>query len=81
MDKDNQFALLVIGLPLLGLLYCGLIIAFLMNNPFGREHPLITGFVVMVIPFSTAATIWIKASAKAYKEHELRNHSTSSKLQ
>ncbi|MDJ0660690.1 MAG: hypothetical protein QNJ42_14560 [Crocosphaera sp.] len=77
MDKDNQFALLVIGLPLLGLVYCGLIIAFLMNNAFGREHPLITGFVVMVIPFSTAATIWIKASAKAYKEHELKNHSRS----
>ncbi|MDJ0730889.1 MAG: hypothetical protein QNJ33_12940 [Crocosphaera sp.] len=81
MDKDTQFALLVIGLPLLGLIYCGLIIAFLMNNPFGREHPLITGFVVMVIPFSTAATIWIKASAKAYQQHELRNHARSNKLQ
>ncbi len=79
MDKDTKFALLVIGLPLLGLLYCGLIIAFLMNNPFGRQHPLITGFVVMVVPFSIAATIWIKASAKAYKDHELRNHSQTSK--
>ena len=75
MDKDTQFAVLVIGLPLLGLLYCGLIIAFLMNNPFGRENPLITGFMVMVVPFSVAATIWIKASAKAYKEHDMRNHS------
>ena len=80
MDKDTQFALLVIGLPLVGLVYCGLIIAFLMNNPFGREHPLITGFVVMVVPFSTAATIWIKASAKAYKEHDLRNHPNSNKV-
>ena len=42
MDKDTQFALLVIGLPFLGLIYGGLIIAFLMNNPFGSEHPLIT---------------------------------------
>ncbi|WP_107667027.1 hypothetical protein [Cyanothece sp. BG0011] len=80
MDKDTQVALLVIGLPLVGLLYCGLIIAFLMNNPFGREHPLITGFVVMVVPFSTAATIWIKASAKAYKEHEMRNHSHNNQV-
>ncbi|MGB5594861.1 MAG: hypothetical protein WBM32_13360 [Crocosphaera sp.] len=75
MDNDTKFALLVIGLPLLGLVYCGLIIAFLMNNPFGREHPLITGFLVLFVPFSTAATIWIKASAKAYKAHEMRNHS------
>ncbi len=81
MDKDTQFAILVIGLPLLGLLYCGLIIAFLMNNPFGRQHPLITGFVVMVVPFCTAATIWIKASAKAYQQHELRNHSGSHNVQ
>ncbi|EAM51146.1 hypothetical protein WH8501_28675 [Crocosphaera watsonii WH 8501] len=79
MDKDTQFAVLVIGLPLLGLLYCGLIIAFLMNNPFGRGHPLITGFMVMVVPFSVAATIWIKASAKAYKEHDMRNHSEAKK--
>ena len=79
MDQDTQFALLVIGLPFLGLIYGGLIIAFLMNNPFGREHPLITGFMVMVVPFSVAATIWIKASAKAYKEHELRNHSEPEK--
>ncbi len=73
MDKDTKFALLVIGLPLVGLLYCGLIIAFLMNNSFGRQHPLITGFFVMLVPFSTAATIWIKASAKAYKKHEIRH--------
>ena len=79
MDKDTQFAVLVIGLPLLGLLYCGLIFAFLMNNPFGRENPLITGFMVMVVPFSVAATIWIKASAKAYKEHDMRNHSEAKK--
>ena len=71
MDKDTRFALLVIGLPLLGLAYCGLIIAFLMNNPWGRHHPLITGLLVMVVPFGTAATIWIKASAKAYKKREL----------
>ncbi|MEL4898256.1 hypothetical protein [Crocosphaera sp. Alani8] len=81
MDKDTKFAILVIGLPLLGLIYCGSIIAFLMNNPFGRQHPLITGFVVMVVPFSLAATIWIKASAKAYKEHELRNHPTTKEAQ
>ncbi|MEA5510643.1 hypothetical protein VB715_12790 [Crocosphaera sp. UHCC 0190] len=71
MDKDTKFALLVIGLPLVGLVYCGLIIAFLMNNSFGRQHPLFTGFIVMFVPFVIAATTWIKASAKAYKEHEL----------
>lgn len=70
MDNETKFALLVIGLPLLGLLYCGGIILFLMNNPWGRQHPLITGFFVMLVPFASAATIWIKASAKAYKKQK-----------
>ncbi|MDJ0509493.1 MAG: hypothetical protein QNJ64_09610 [Crocosphaera sp.] len=76
MDKDTKVALLIIGLPLLALVYCGFIIAFLMNNPFGRQHPLITGFLVLFFPFATAATIWIKASAKAYQQHENGNYMT-----
>jgi hypothetical protein len=67
MDKENQFALLVIGLPILGLLYCGGIIIFMKLSPFAQQHPLSTGFGLAVIPFIIAAYIWIKASAKAYK--------------
>ncbi|WP_267383771.1 hypothetical protein [Cyanobacterium sp. uoEpiScrs1] len=70
MDKDTKFALLVLGLPILGLLYCGGIIVVLRNIPFAREHPLVIGFGVMFFPFTLAATIWIRASAKAYKKNE-----------
>ncbi|HAC63740.1 MAG TPA: hypothetical protein DCF68_09420 [Cyanothece sp. UBA12306] len=71
MDKDTKFILLVLGLPVVGLLYCGGIIALLMNSPFARNHPLIIGFFVMFVPFTTAAFIWIKASAKAYKKNSI----------
>ena len=70
MDKDTRFALLVLGLPILGLLYCGGIIVVLRSIPFAREHPLLIGFGVMFFPFTLAATIWIRASAKAYKKNE-----------
>jgi hypothetical protein len=70
MDKDNRFALLVLGLPVLGLLYCVGIIFVLRSVLFAREHPLVIGFGVMFFPFILAATIWIRASAKAYKKNE-----------
>lgn len=72
MDKDTRFAVLVIGLPIVGLVYCGLIIAFLRSSPFGREHPLFTGLGVMLVPFAIAASIWIRASAKAYQKHAIK---------
>lgn len=67
MDKDTKFALLVIGLPFLGLLYCGGIIAFMIFSPFAQNHPLATGLGFSVIPFTIAAFMWIRASGKAYK--------------
>lgn len=68
MDKDTKFALLVIGLPFLGLLYCTIIVAFLIMSPLGREHPILTGAAFAFVPFSFAASIWIRASAKAYQK-------------
>ena len=68
MDKDTRFALLVIGLPFLGLIYClGIIILFLFS-PLAQNHPVITGLTSATLPFTVAAFIWIKASAKAYQK-------------
>lgn len=67
MNSDDQFALLVIGIPLLGLVYCGLGLALMVSSSTIREHSLISGTIFILIPFVTAASIWIRASAKAYK--------------
>jgi hypothetical protein len=69
MKSDDKFALLVIGIPLVGLVYCGLGIALMVSSSTIREHSLISGAVFILIPFLTAASIWIKASAKAYKKN------------
>lgn len=69
MDKDTRFALLVIGLPFLGLLYCGGIILFMNVSSLAQEHPLMIGIGAAIAPFSVAAYIWITASAKAYKKN------------
>ncbi len=68
MDKDTRFALLVLGLPFLGLIYCLLIIWFMIASPLAQNHPVMTGIGFAMIPFAIAAYIWIKASAKAYSE-------------
>ena len=67
MDSDTKFAYLVFGIPLLGLIYCGLGIAAMSSIAAIRDHALISGIIFILIPFSIAASIWIRASAKAYK--------------
>ncbi len=71
MDKDSRFALFVIGLPLLGLIYCLGIIAFFLLSPIAQNHPLVIGLGSAVIPFAIAVFIWPKASAKAYKHKKI----------
>ncbi len=68
MNSDDKFALLVIGIPLIGLIYCGLGITLMLSSTAVRNHPLISGTTFILIPFVTAASVWIRASAKAYKK-------------
>ncbi len=68
MDKDTRFAILVIGLPFLGLIYCLGILAFFLISPFAQNHSLITGMGAATIPFTIAVVYWTKASAKAYNK-------------
>jgi hypothetical protein len=37
-------------------------------SPLAQNHPLISGLGFAIVPFSLAAYIWIKASAKAYSK-------------
>lgn len=71
MDKDTRFALLVIGLPFLGLIYCFAIIALFLFSPLAQNHPLVTGLGSATIPFTVAVIIWTKASAQAYQKKKI----------
>lgn len=68
MNSDQRFILIVLGIPLIGLIYCGLGIAVMASSLTIREHPIISGAIFILFPFCTAAYIWISASAKAYKK-------------
>lgn len=68
MDRDRKFMLLVLGIPLAGLVYCGLGIAAMSAIAPIREHPLISGGIFILLPFLTAVSVWISASAKAYRQ-------------
>jgi len=69
MNSDDQkFAFLVLGIPLLGLVYCGLGITAMSSIATIREHPIASGATFILLPFCIAAYTWISASAKAYKK-------------
>ena len=68
MNSDKKFAFLVLGIPLVGLLYCGLGLAIMVSSATVRTHPLVSGTIFILLPFLTAVFTWISASAKAYKK-------------
>ncbi len=68
MNPDQKFALLVLGIPLIGLVYCGLGLGIMSSSITVRSHPLVSGAIFILLPFGIAASTWISASAKAYKK-------------
>ncbi|VEP13991.1 conserved hypothetical protein [Hyella patelloides LEGE 07179] len=66
-NSNTQLIFLVFGLPIIGLIYCGLGIAAMASFSIIREYALISGLLFILIPFTIAASIWIRASAKAYR--------------
>ena len=65
---DKKFALLVLGIPLVGLIYCGIGITAMSSSMSVRQHPVISGAIFILLPFCAAVYTWISASAKAYKK-------------
>ena len=68
MNSNKKFALLVLGIPLAGLVYCGLGITAMASSTTVRTHPIVSGAIFILLPLSIAAYTWISASAKAYKK-------------
>ncbi|MCC0177690.1 hypothetical protein I4641_11940 [Waterburya agarophytonicola K14] len=68
MNSDKKFAFLVLGIPLVGLVYCGLGITAMASSMTIRTHPIVSGAIFILIPLGIAAFTWIRASAKAYKK-------------
>ncbi|MEM7761103.1 MAG: hypothetical protein AAF298_23680 [Cyanobacteria bacterium P01_A01_bin.40] len=67
-SDDKKFAFLVLGIPLIGLVYCGLGITAMSSSVTIRQHPITSGAIFILLPFCIAAYTWISASAKAYKK-------------
>jgi hypothetical protein len=71
MDKDTRFALLVVGVPLLGTGYCGLMLAVMFALPQARLHPILTATVFVLAPSIVSGTIWLLSSSKAKNKARL----------
>ena len=68
MNPDLKFAFLVLGIPLFGLVYCGLGITIMASSVTVRSHPVVSGAIFILLPLSIVAFTWIRASAIAYKK-------------
>jgi len=68
MDSDKKFAFLVLGIPLVGLVYCGMGITAMASSITVRTHPIVSGACFILLPLGIAAFTWISASAQAYKK-------------
>jgi hypothetical protein len=71
MDKDTKFALLVVGIPLLGLAYCALMLAVMFLSPDARQHPIITATIFVLAPSVISGSIWLSSSFKAKNKERL----------
>ena len=71
MDKDTKFALLVMGVPILGLIYCALMVGVLLLSPWAQEHPIITAAIFVITPSLISGSIWFLSSARAKNKHKL----------
>lgn len=66
-DSNTQLIFPVFGLSIASLVYSGLVIAGMASFSVIREQPLISGTLFFCIPFTIAVSIWIRASAQAYR--------------
>lgn len=71
MDKDTKFALLVIGVPILGLIYCGFMVGLLLLSPWAQEHPILIAAIFVLAPSIISGSIWLSSSARAKNKERL----------
>jgi hypothetical protein len=64
MNKDTKFALLVIGVPFLGLIYCGIILTTLLYSEWARSHPIVVAAIFTLAPSLISGSIWLNAAIK-----------------
>lgn len=70
MDDNDKMAVLIIGIPVAGLIYCGIGIATMMSSPWLRDHALLAGGTFTLVPFISFATLWTRSSARFYRDKD-----------
>jgi hypothetical protein len=73
MDKDSKFALLVMGVPLLGLSYCGIILAVMLLSDWARAHPIIMATVFALAPSLISGSIWLNSAVRGQNNKAAKN--------
>lgn len=69
MDDNDRAAVFFFGIPVAGLVYCGLGMGAMVSSPYLRDHALVAGGAFTLVPFTVGAIIWTRSSARRYAQH------------
>ena len=64
MDEDTKLGLFVLAVPIVGALYCALVLVVMFTIPSAQEHPIIMGSFFVILPSIISGSIWLKCSLK-----------------
>ena len=63
MNADEKQTFIILSIPIVGLVYCGIVIGSMLAFPTMRNHaPLAAGIAVM-LPLIIGAALWIRPKA------------------
>ena len=65
MNADDRYIATLLGIPIIGLLYCCMVIGAMLTFPVLRAHAPWVGGIVVFIPLAIGVAIWISPSSKS----------------
>ena len=60
MTPDEKQTFIMLAIPIIGLVYCGIIIGSMLAFPTLRNHAPVVGGLAVILPLIVGASLWIQ---------------------
>ena len=60
MTPDEKQTLIILAIPIVGLVYCGIVIGSMLTFPTLRDHAPLAGGIAVMIPLTVGVSLWIR---------------------
>ncbi|NET10552.1 MAG: hypothetical protein F6K09_05705 [Merismopedia sp. SIO2A8] len=64
MASSDRTTTIILAIPIIGLVYCGLVFGALLAFPILRDHAPLVAAIAVLLPLIIGVSIWIKPSVK-----------------